>query len=127
MFAVMSVVAASSSWVPFSAFVASILHFCVSSWLFLSFPRTGKISAMVTGAAMSLWPFTAFVGSVLAGEAWAVAIYALPLLLNGVVMYYHYATFNHNLKPILGVRILISTPSLMVLIAFIVYYAQYLE
>ncbi len=67
MFAIMSTVSAGSSWVPFWAFVASILHFCISRWLFVCFPSAGKVVAITTGTGMSIWPVAAVVSSLAIG------------------------------------------------------------
>lgn len=122
MFAVMAAVAAGSTWVPFSAFVASILHFCISSWLFVCFPGAGKVTAIMTGTAMSIWPVAAVVNSLATGWGWGAALYALPLLMNGMVVYYHVATFGQTQQPPLPVRVLMSIPPLGVLVAFLAYY-----
>jgi hypothetical protein len=63
MFGVMATVAAGDSWLPFLAFLVSVIHFGVSSWLYLNLPKVGKGLAILTALLMCIWPIAALIGS----------------------------------------------------------------
>ena len=106
-FGLFSTVAAGSTWVPFSGFLASILHFGISSWIFLHFQKTGKIIAILTGTIMCIWPISTFAGSLTNMSIFMSSIFALPIILTGFVIYNHLKTFNQKSKPNLTSRVLL--------------------
>src|SRR5690348_556144 len=55
-FGLFASVAAGYTWIPFVAFLSSTIHFGISSWLFLTFPKPGKILSMLTGLLICTWP-----------------------------------------------------------------------
>jgi len=55
-FGILALVSSGYSWLPFSAFLASIIQFGVSSWLFLIFPKTGKLFSIAIALIMCVWP-----------------------------------------------------------------------
>ncbi len=116
----MSSVAAGYTWVPFSSFIASVFHFGLGSWLFLHFPRTGKIAALLTGTVMCIWPSLAFTGTLSQFDLFAMTIYFLPLVFSGLVFYNHIKTFKQDTRPALTTRVILTVPPLGLFIAYII-------
>jgi hypothetical protein len=120
MFGLLSSVA-TYTWVPFSGFLASIFHFGISSWLFLHFPKPGKVLAFLTGTIMCIWPTIAFFGTLTQFDLFQTTIYFLPLVFSGLVFYNHIKTFKHDTRPALATRIILSVIPLGLFIAYIVH------
>jgi hypothetical protein len=59
-FGLFATVAAGYTWIPFSVFLASIIHFGISSWLFFIFPKAGKIFSILISLIMCVWPLANF-------------------------------------------------------------------
>jgi hypothetical protein len=94
-FAAMSVVAAGIDWVPIVSFIASTIHFGVSSWLFFVYPKPGRILAIVSALLLSIWPIVAFLAS--AARNWIeVPFYLVPLLCSIFIIHYHLESFNYR-------------------------------
>lgn len=94
-FGLMSTVAAGFTWVPLVSFIASILHFGLSSWLFLVLSKVGRVLAVLTGIFMAIWPlFSILSMSFNDNSVLEILLYLIPLLLNLFVIYNHFASFN---------------------------------
>lgn len=93
MFGVFSVVAAGYSWIPVTAFAGAIIHFGISSWLFLWLPRAGRITACISAVILCIWPAGAFV-STIRQELFSLLFFGIPLIFNGVVVYNHIITYR---------------------------------
>jgi len=127
MFGLMSSVAAGYTWVPFSSFIASVFHFGLSSWLFLHFPKTGKVICLLTGTVMCIWPTLAFTGTLSQFDWFAATIYFLPLVFSGLVFYNHITTFKQCTRPILTTRIILTALPLGLFIAYIIHIATMIK
>ena len=123
MFGLMSSVAASLTWVPFSSFIASVFHFGLSSWLFLQFPKAGKITAIITGTVMCIWPTLAFIATLTQFDWFAIIVYFLPVIFSGLVIYNHIKTFQQDTRPAIATRIILTVLPLGLFIAYIIYIA----
>lgn len=88
MFGVFATVAAGYSWVPVSAFVAAVIHFGISSWLFLWFPKAGRIVACLTAIALCMWPAMGLM-STIRREAFSLFFFGLPLIISIWIVYSH--------------------------------------
>jgi hypothetical protein len=96
-FAAMSVVAAGIDWVPIVSFIASTIHFGISSWLFFVYPKPGKILAIVSALLLSIWPVIALVTLPTLGNWIETPFYLVPLLCSIFVIHYHLKSFNYEL------------------------------
>lgn len=120
-FGLMSSVAAGYTWIPLVAFLTSIVHFGISSWLFLQYPKTGKIISIITATIMCLWPVTAFIGSLIEREWIGAVIYSIPILFSILLIYNHIKTFKLDTKPEVIVRLIMITVPLGFFIYYIIY------
>jgi len=55
-FGVFAAVAAGYSWFLLAVFLAGIVQFGISSWLFLIFPKTGRKFSIIKALIMCIWP-----------------------------------------------------------------------
>jgi hypothetical protein len=117
----MATVAAGYTWVPFLSFIISVFHFGLSSWLFLYFPKTGKIIAIVTATTMCIWPVLAFIGAVIDIELFGVIVYLMPILFSGIVVYNHIKTFNKVTKITAATRVILSAIPFGLFVTYIYY------
>ena len=108
MFGAMATVAAGYTWVPLSGFLASILHFSLSSWLFLHFPKPGKIIAILTGTIMCIWPVMACIDAATHLEWLGVIFFLIPIACSGLVIFNHIKTFHQDTRPALIPRIILT-------------------
>ena len=108
MFGVMSSVAAGFTWVPFSSFLASVIQFGIGSWLFLHFPRTGKILATVFTSIICIWPLVVLSGLFTEFDVLALVIFLTPVLLCAVIIYNHIKTFKQPQRPPVWTRVMLS-------------------
>jgi len=90
--------AAGYTWLPFLAFLASIIHFGLSSWLFFSFPKTGKILSIMMALIMCAWPIGSFF-SMADTDPFTALYFVVVLGLCTTVMYNHIKTFKESRKP----------------------------
>lgn len=106
---VLASVAAGFSAIVSISFLASIIHFGVSSWLFLHIPKVGRMFATVTGLLVALFPATGCVNAILDKDL-SYLFMAVPLLLfNLLVVSGHVKALKVN-KPLIALpgRILLS-------------------
>ncbi len=107
-FGLFASVAAGYTWLPFTSFLSSIIHFGISSWLFLTFPKSGKILSMFTGLLICAWPIIALFSS--DGIDMVTSIYfLLVIVLTAIVIYNHVKSFKHSAKPKPLARLILST------------------
>ncbi len=123
----MSIVSAGYSWVPLLGFLASLVHFGISSWLFLNFPKVGKVFAILTATILCIWPITALWSIASQAEPFEILIYSIPVILSGLVIYNHVKTFKENLKPKKLVRIILSIIPLGISIACTIHIFRVVE
>lgn len=92
--AVLGTVAASYSLIyPLSLFVC-IVHFGVSSWLFLYWPKFGRLLSIVTALGVCFWPIGMSIEEFKQHQI-QYAVFALALTIPSLVtIYLHSKTFN---------------------------------
>jgi hypothetical protein len=95
-FALMSTVAAGIDWVPIVSFIASIIHFGISSWLFFIYPKTGRVLAVITALLLAIWPIIGFATSFVAGSLIESVFYLMPLLCIIFIIYSHLKNFGNE-------------------------------
>ncbi|WP_143069751.1 hypothetical protein [Hymenobacter actinosclerus] len=128
MFAAASSVAAGITWIPAASFVGSILHIGISSWLFLAFPKPGKITSFITTTLICFWPITACIGSMRIFDFEALIFYTLPLIISGFVIWNHLKSFQDKEKKSTKTQIVLSALPLAFLIyMFCFYYALFTQ
>ncbi len=79
---------------PVVSICASIVHFGVSSWLFLFLPKVGRVFSILTSLLLCAWPICAVGYSIPTGDFVFFFFSILPVLFVAVVGYYHIKTFN---------------------------------
>ena len=104
-FGLFAVFAAGYTWVPYTAFLASVIHFGISSRLFLAFPKPGKILSFATTALMCAWPLTALFSSGV--DRITALLFLVVLVLCAMVIYNHITTFNDAKKPAPFIRLIL--------------------
>jgi len=108
-FGLFAVFAAGYTWLPSTAFLASVIHFGISSWLFLAFPKPGKILSLATTALMCAWPVDTLFSSGV--DQITALLFLAVLVFCAAVTYNHIRTFNDQKKPATFIRfILIIVP-----------------
>jgi len=106
LFALFSSVAAGVESIPFYGFIASTLHFGLSSWLFLHFHKTGRVIAILTGCVMCILPIAAIIGGAHNESIFLFVAFTTPVILTVLLIYNHVLTYNQD--PQLGKRIRIG-------------------
>src|SRR5689334_16004736 len=81
----------SSSYglVSLTSFIASVIHFGISSWLFLFFNKTGRTLAIVSGILLMVWPLQASIHSLIDHEYSMLPYYLVPVLLTLLLVLIH--------------------------------------
>jgi hypothetical protein len=121
MFGIMSSVAAGFTWVPFSSFLASIIQFGIGSWLFLHFPRTGKILGTAIAVILCIWPIVVLIELFTQFEALALVIYLTPVVLSVIIIFNHIRTFKQAQRPPLLTRVILSIIPFGLFVGYIVH------
>jgi hypothetical protein len=120
-FGLFSSAAAGYSWVPFSSFLASILHFGLSSWLILYLQKVGRIIAVLTGITMCIWPVMAVEGTLNGGDIFMTLIFVLPVILTVFVIYNHVLTFSRADRPTLKQKLWLTLLPAGLFIAYMIH------
>jgi hypothetical protein len=115
-------VSAGSTWLPDSAWLASIVHFGISSWLFLFFPKTGRILAILSAIVISIWPAVALLHPGPQDGLLEILIFLIPIISSLIVIYNHIRSFKQHHKPALQTRIILSAIPLGLFIAYATYF-----
>ena len=106
-FGLFATVAASYTWLPFVAFLASTIHFGISSWVFLIFPKAGRILSIVTGLSLCTWPIGALFSS-FNEDIFSLIYFLFVIGLTAALLYNHIKTFRDLRKPKPITRLILS-------------------
>jgi hypothetical protein len=106
-FGLFATVAAGYTWLPFIAFLGSTLHFGISSWLFLTFPKPGKILAIATTLLICAWPIGTFFSNA-DKDPFTASYFVVVFILCGTLIYNHVTTFKDPRKPKAITRLIMS-------------------
>jgi len=82
------VVAAGFGLIPLISFLASLIHFGISSWIIFWDFKIGKMIGISTTILMSIWPIFGLVDSFI----------FLVLLIQCIILIYLYLKVNYNIE-----------------------------
>lgn len=120
MFGVFAVVAAGYTWLPISAFIASIIHFGISSWLFLWKPKAGRIVAITTAAILCIWPVAALVPTI-RREMFSLFFFGVPILFSTYVIAKHINAYGVYAKISKNKKVALSVIPAVMFVAYVIY------
>jgi len=107
-FGLFATAAAGYSWLPFSAFLASIIQFGVSSWLFLNFPKGGKVFSIVLASIMCIWPIGMIAYSIQTRDALGLIYFLVVIALCIGFIFNHIKTFKDPIRIKPSARVTLS-------------------
>jgi hypothetical protein len=70
------------TFISFLSFLAAVLHFGISSWLFLFRNKSGRVLGITTGSLLMIWPIQVIVNSLADGEYSLLPYYLVPVLFS---------------------------------------------
>lgn len=120
-FGVFSTAAAGYTLVPFISFLASIILFGLGSWIFLHFPKPGKIVAIALLTILLIWPVSVL-GNTLLRDQWPFdsMMYFIPItVLAAAPLYFHIKSLNKYIRPKRITRIILTAIPLTVFLLYV--------
>jgi len=127
MFGLMMTIAAGVDSAPVISFLASLIHFGISSWLFLFKNKLGRIINLFTSIALLIWPTFAFIGSVVANEAIAIIYYFVIILFVILASIVNIKSFDVKSQIESKVKFLMSAIPLLLLLIYIGHIIQMIQ
>jgi len=70
----------SYGFISFLSFLASVLHFGISSWLFFFLTKSGRVLSLTTGLILIIWPVQIIINSLIDKEYSLLPYYLLPVI-----------------------------------------------
>jgi hypothetical protein len=119
LFGLFATVAAGYSWLPFSSFLASIIQFGITSWLFLYLPKLGKAVAILISLIMCIWPVVGFISYLNEKEPFFIIYFIIVFCLCITVIFNHFRTIREEHKPNFKTRIILSLVPFLVFMLYI--------
>lgn len=107
----------SIGFISFLSFVSSVLHFGVSSWLFLLLKKSGRVLSLTTGTLMIIWPIQITVNAFVDKEYSLLPYYILPVIFTLVTSLVHVRNITKPANTGKVARILMAAvPSILFII-----------
>jgi len=85
LFSLLSVI----GFISFLSFISSVMHFGISSWLFLFLKKSGRVLSITTGLLMIIWPIQITFNSLVDKEYSLLPYYLLPVIFSLVTSSIH--------------------------------------
>jgi hypothetical protein len=76
-------------FISFLSFLSSVLHFGISSWLFLFLKKSGRVLSITTGILMAIWPIQVTFNSLVDKEYSLLLYYLLPVIFSLITTSIH--------------------------------------
>jgi hypothetical protein len=70
------------TFISFLSFLAAVMHFGISSWLFLFRNKSGRVLGITTGSLLMVWPIQVIVNSIADAEYSLLPYYLMPVLFS---------------------------------------------
>ena len=111
----------SYSLVSFTSFTACVIHFGISSWLYLFLNKPGRIMSIVTGSLMIIWPLQILFQSIIDKEYSLIPYYLIPILMITWLIILHLRNFKVAAHPRLLIQIVMSIFPAVLFLVYIIH------